>query len=168
MTRNLWAGRTTTAAALAVAVVGVLVAPLLSASPATSGEPAGCSAAAFPDGAPPNPFADDICWMAEQGISTGYGDGTYRPAAVVTRAAMSAFLYRLAGSPDFEAPSVPTFGDVADGNPFYDEIEWMAHEGITTGTEASPKPLYKPVGAVSRAAMSAFMHRLADGPGVGL
>jgi hypothetical protein len=33
--------------------------------------------------------------MADYGISEGYEDGTFRPSAVVTRQAMSAFLYRL-------------------------------------------------------------------------
>ena len=33
--------------------------------------------------------------MADNGISTGFPDNTYRPAVDVTRQAMSAFLYRL-------------------------------------------------------------------------
>jgi len=33
--------------------------------------------------------------MADAGISTGYADGTFRPAAKVTRQAMAAFMYRL-------------------------------------------------------------------------
>jgi len=114
-----------------------------------------------------HPFFDDIEWMAAEGISTGFLPGPeYRPATSVSRAAMSAFMSRLAGTPEYDAPPTATFGDVAPAHPFYDEIEWMAAEGITTGTPASPQPLYKPSSSVSRAAMSAFMHRLADGPGV--
>ncbi|OWY60648.1 hypothetical protein B7486_68070 [cyanobacterium TDX16] len=79
---------------------------------------------------------------------------------------MSAFMFRLAGEPTSTAPASTTFGDVAPSHPFFDEIEWMASEGITNGTPASPKPLYKPASPVSRGAMSAFMQRLADGPGV--
>jgi hypothetical protein len=41
-----------------------------------------------------HPFFDDIEWMADTGISTGYQDGTYRPGDPVTRQAMSAFLHR--------------------------------------------------------------------------
>jgi hypothetical protein len=40
----------------------------------------------------------------------------------------------------------------------------MAAEDISTGYQ--PGPEYRPSIAVSRQAMSAFMHRLADGPGV--
>jgi hypothetical protein len=119
----------------------------------------------FTDVAGSHPFFLDVEWMAAEEISTGYQPGpTYRPGSPVTRAAMSAFMYRLAGSPSFTAPGNPTFGDVGTGHPFYAEIEWMAAEDITTGTAASPKPLYKPSAAVSRGAMSAFMYRLAGSP----
>jgi hypothetical protein len=123
----------------------------------------------FVDVGPSHPFYADVEWMAAEGISTGYQPGpTYRPADPVSRAAMSAFMYRLAGEPTFAPPAIRTFGDVLASHPFYEEIEWMASEGITTGTPALPKPLYKPADPVSRGAMSAFMHRLADGPGVGI
>ena len=67
-----------------------------------------------------------------------------------------------------QVPGEPTFSDVGTGHPFFDEIEWMAAEGISTGYAGSPKPSYQPSAAVSRQAMSAFMYRLATGPGVGI
>jgi len=119
----------------------------------------------FTDVATNHPFYADIEWMAAEGISTGFQPGpTYRPADPVSRQAMSAFMYRLAGEPAFSDPSSPTFGDVGTGHPFFTEIEWMAAEDITTGTPASPLPLYKPSAPVSRGAMSAFMYRLAGEP----
>jgi hypothetical protein len=121
----------------------------------------------FADVESTNPFFVDVEWMASEGISTGTPGSpkpSYLPASAVSRQAMSAFMYRLAGEPVFSDPIDPTFGDVSTGHPFYTEIEWMASEGITTGTPASPKPLYKPSDAVSRQAMSAFMHRLAGSP----
>jgi len=43
-------------------------------------------------------FYDEMAWLAERGISTGWvaGDGsvTYRPGLDVTRGVMAAFLYR--------------------------------------------------------------------------
>lgn len=41
---------------------------------------------------------DDISWMEENGITTGYADGTFKPDNNVTRAEMSAFMHRLAGA----------------------------------------------------------------------
>jgi streptogramin lyase len=118
----------------------------------------------FVDMAATHPFCREVAWMDEQGISTGYPDRSFRPSDSVSRQAMSAFMYRLAGEPPFADPATPTFGDVSASNPFFTEIEWMASEGITTGTPASPKPLYKPSSPVSRGAMAAFMHRLAGEP----
>jgi hypothetical protein len=49
------------------------------------------------------------------------------------------------------------FNDVPPSNPFYDEINWMAATGITTGF---PGNEFHPTEAVSRQSMSAFMQRL--------
>jgi len=115
----------------------------------------------FRDTPTTNPFHDDIEWMADNEITTGYADGTYRPLSIVTRQAMSAFMYRLAGEPPFEAPGTPTFPDVGPANDFYDEIEWMAFAEISEGYEDGT---YRPEGHVTRGAMSAFMYRLAGKP----
>ncbi|MEO6350398.1 MAG: S-layer homology domain-containing protein [Candidatus Limnocylindrales bacterium] len=50
-----------------------------------------------------NPFHDDIAWLSDYGITTGFGDGTYRPSDPVTRQAMAAFMHRL--SNQFEVVS---------------------------------------------------------------
>jgi hypothetical protein len=100
--------------------------------------------------------------MDAEGISTGFDDGTYRPSLAVSRQAMSAFLYRLAGEPTFDAPATATFTDVSPAHPFFAELEWMAAEGISTGY--TPGPRYRPGAAVSRQAMSAFLYRIAGEP----
>jgi hypothetical protein len=40
-----------------------------------------------------------ICWIKDNGITSGYGDGTYRPGNYVTRAEMAVFMNRLAEIP---------------------------------------------------------------------
>jgi hypothetical protein len=110
-------------------------------------------------------FFAEIEWMNAEGITTGFPGGLYKPDAGVTRQAMSAFMYRLAGQPPFADPPTSAFGDVATTSQFFTEIEWMNAEGITTGF---PGGLYRPQQDVTRQAMSAFLHRLADGPGVDL
>ena len=42
-----------------------------------------------------HPFHDQVGWLADTGISTGYGDGTFRPGDPVSRGAMAAFMQRL-------------------------------------------------------------------------
>ena len=100
--------------------------------------------------------------MKEEGISTGFDGGTlYKPADVVTRQAMSAFMARLAGvAGSLPACSgTPPFNDVANDHPFCKEIKWMKDAGISTGFAGGT--LYKPADPVTRQAMSAFMYRLA-------
>jgi Tol biopolymer transport system component len=122
--------------------------------------------ATFSDVATTSQFFTEIEWMNDEGITNGFPGGLYKPSQAVSRAAMSAFMYRLAGEPVFPDPPTATFTDVATTSQFFTEIEWMADEEITTGFQ--PGPIYKPSASVTRAAMSAFMFRLADGPGVDL
>jgi hypothetical protein len=47
-----------------------------------------------------HPFYAEIQYVASAGVAGGYGDGTYRGGAPVSRQAMSAFLHRLAAVPN--------------------------------------------------------------------
>lgn len=102
-----------------------------------------------------HPFADAIAWMAQEGIAEGYEDGTYRPTEPISRQAMAAFIWRLAGSPTPDA-GYPTFPDVPADSAFREAIGWMAAVGIAEGYEDGT---YRPTDPTSRQAMAAFMHR---------
>ncbi len=54
-----------------------------------------CSTAPFVDVGPTHPFCGEIDWLVDEGITTGFGDLTFRPTATVARQAMAAFLSRL-------------------------------------------------------------------------
>ena len=101
-------------------------------------------------------FYKEIHWLASSGITTGWSDRTFKPLQPVKRDAMAAFLYRFAVSPQFAPPRAAAFGDVAVGVAFYKEISWLATTGISTGY---PGPVFKPLQAVNRDAMAAFMYR---------
>ncbi|MCT3016131.1 S-layer homology domain-containing protein, partial [Propionibacterium freudenreichii] len=109
----------------------------------------------FTDVTPTMQFAEDICWLKESGITTGWPDGTYRPVTAINRDAMIAYIYRMAGSPAF-TPTKQTFSDVAPSTMYYKEIEWAAHQGITTGW---PDGSFRPVTPVARDAMAVFLYR---------
>jgi len=120
-------------------------------------------AASFSDVGPGLTFGEDIQWIYAMGITTGYSDGTYHPGSPISRDAMAAFLYRAAGWPGFEAPGTPTFADVPPSHPFYTEIEWLAAEGITTGTRLGDGTLvFAPAEPISRRAMAAFLFRMSE------
>lgn len=112
-----------------------------------------------------HPFAADILWLADRGITTGFPDATFRPTLAVSRGAMAAFLYRVSASPAFTAPATPTFVDVPASHQFFREIEWLASVGVTTGTTRADGTVTFEAGAsVSRQAMAAFLYRLAGSP----
>ena len=110
----------------------------------------------FSDVDPSFPFYKEIVWMKQQGITTGYPDGTFRPHDPVNRDAMAAFFYRYDGRPAYSAPAVSPFADVSQDNMFYREISWLASQKVTTGW---PDGTYRPWEPIHRDAMAAFIYR---------
>jgi alpha-tubulin suppressor-like RCC1 family protein len=118
----------------------------------------------FADVPPGTQFYKEITWLSEKGISTGWreanGTSTFRPIAPVNRDAMAAFMYRFAGSPDYGTPG-RSFLDVSKDNQFHTQITWLASHGISTGwIEPDGSATYRPLNAVNRDAMAAFLYRL--------
>ncbi|MFW2513211.1 immunoglobulin-like domain-containing protein [Demequina sp. SO4-13] len=63
-----------------------------------------------------------------------------------------------------EGPDVE-FVDVTEhSSEFYDEIMWLASQGITQGWETENGTEFRPCNAITRDAMAAFLYRLADEP----
>ena len=53
-----------------------------------------CTSAPFPDVPANHQFCPEIAAAADAGIVTGYGDGTFRPLAKITRGAFTAMFWR--------------------------------------------------------------------------
>ncbi|GMA31533.1 bifunctional metallophosphatase/5'-nucleotidase [Litorihabitans aurantiacus] len=127
------------------------------------------TAPAFTDVPRGNLFFDQIQWLAEKNISTGWpladGGAEFRPLAPIARDAMAAFLHRMAGSPDVELPATSPFTDVSPDNQFYDEIVWLSQQEIATGWDnGDGTASFRPLDPIGRDAMAAFLYRLADSP----
>jgi hypothetical protein len=117
----------------------------------------------FADVSTSHQFYREITWLYEQRITRGVtanGVLYYQPDNPVTRGSASAFLYRMAGSPAWNAPSASPFTDVATSHNFYSTITWMAHMKITAGTGNGST--YTPDDPVNRGAMTAFLQRLTN------
>ncbi len=113
----------------------------------------------FTDLSPTDTFYQPVEWLASASITTGYPDGSFRPAGEVTREAMAAFLYRfLNKTSTLPACTGDTrmFTDVTAAHPFCGAIEWLATQNITTGW---PDRTFRPGQPVSREAMGAFLYR---------
>src|SRR5690606_22174135 len=86
-----------------------------------------------------NIFHDDIAWMAENGITYGYGDGTYGPKDFMTREQMAAFMHRLYDRIQRDIPEVPDLSELAVE--VFNEIESGGVEVIgVEGPQGPPGP----------------------------
>ncbi|EFQ82162.1 hypothetical protein HMPREF0063_12686 [Aeromicrobium marinum DSM 15272] len=107
-------------------------------------------------------FYKQMVWLSEQGITTGYdnGNGTKRfePSAPVLREQMAAFLYRF-DEQGYEDSDGATFADVSPAFVFFDEIEWLASTGITTGYTDGGVVTFRGGQPVLREQMAAFLYR---------
>ncbi|WP_461168869.1 CAP and S-layer homology domain-containing protein [Arthrobacter sp. Z1-15] len=119
----------------------------------------------FTDVSVSNPYYKEIAWLASTKISTGWvqknGSKVFLPHDAVDRDAMAAFLYRLAGSPNYTPPKSSPFIDVPVSHQFYKQISWLAASGVSTGWPVANGKAYKPGQTVARDAMAAFMKRWA-------
>ena len=133
-------------------------------APGTGGEDA--PAGAFSDVVSTTPHANEVLWLADAGISTGFPDGTFRPYANIARCDMAAFLRRLAVQMGVEGAATwspsnsdwEAFSDVNKGTDHAEDILWLASTGISTGF---PDETFRPYANITRCDMAAFLQRLA-------
>jgi hypothetical protein len=136
-----------------------LVALLVALTPATgsSEAPTGSDRSHdFPDVPTSNPFHTEISWMVDEGFMAGFGDGTFRPTAAITRQSAVGILWRMSGEPG--GPFDPeTFTDVDPTNPFYDAIRWAVTTDVVNGyTDGT----FRPTAPLSRQAMGRMLRDL--------
>ncbi len=113
------------------------------------------------------PFADAILWAADNGITQGYGDGTFRPDQACTRAQVVTFLWRVAGCPEPKS-SVNNFSDVSYEGAlvhYYKAILWASEQGITTGYYDGT---FRPFEVCTRAQFVTFLWRYEGKPTVNI
>ena len=94
------------------------------------------------------------------------GSREFRGMDTVRRQDMAAFLYRLAGSPEFEptAEDMAYFSDVDESTPHYREVLWLASTGVSEGwlmPDGSRE--FRGMSEVVRQDMAAFLRRMAEG-----
>ncbi|MBM7703980.1 phosphodiester glycosidase family protein [Metabacillus iocasae] len=96
-----------------------------------------------------------IATVANKGIMTGKGKGTFDPTGTLSRAQMSAILtraYKLTGT------ITKDFNDVPATHWAYKDISALAANKVTVGYESDHT--FRPEQAVSRAQFSAFLYRV--------
>ncbi|WP_270405192.1 BspA family leucine-rich repeat surface protein [Candidatus Collinsella stercoripullorum] len=125
----------------------------------------------FTDVSDSTPHSSDIQWLGSSGISTGWPLGNrqaeYRGMDSVKRQDMAAFLYRLAGSPEYYPTSADkgVFIDVNEATPHAMEIWWLSSMGISEGWELPDGSReFRGMEPVRRQDMAAFLYRIASSP----
>jgi glucose/arabinose dehydrogenase len=123
---------------------------------AKEGEPAEpCTAPPFLDIPVNSFFCKHIERLKALGITSGFGDGTYRPKEFVTRAQIAAFIIRALDGGDPAGTCVsPPFSDVPEDHLFCRHIEDLKNRGILSGFGDGT---YRPAVTVNRAQMAAFI-----------
>jgi thermitase len=104
-----------------------------------------------------NAFESEIEWLVAAGITRGCSTERFCPRKMVTRGQMAAFLARA-----FELPPSDRdyFRDDSEST-FEDEINRLAHAGLTTGCG---RETFCPGAVVSRAQMATFLARAIEAP----
>ncbi|MBQ3400752.1 MAG: S-layer homology domain-containing protein, partial [Lachnospiraceae bacterium] len=111
----------------------------------------------FKDVTDPSQFYyNAVYWAADEGITTGWADMTFRPMNICNRASVVTFLWRLAGCPEASAPA--QFSDMTGNADFDRAIAWAAENGITTGWEDGT---FRPWNRCNRASIVTFLYRYA-------
>jgi len=121
-----------------------------------SGKPEPKRRAGFSDMTGNSDFDKAIAWAAENDITTGWKDNTFRPWTTCNRAAAVTFLWRAAGKPKPE--KMAAFNDLTGNSDFDNAISWAAEKGITIGYSDNT---FKPWKTCNRLAIVSFLSRYA-------
>lgn len=113
-----------------------------------------------------NPFTDvseqdyyykAVLWAAEEGITTGIGNGKFAPHNTCNRAETVTFLWRAKGAPARTGES--GFRDVTGGDWYCQSVLWAVETGITNGVAADR---FGPNEPCNRAQMVTFLYRASE------
>lgn len=101
-------------------------------------------------------YHEAVDYVLENGIMSGYADGTFRPNADLSRGMLAQSLYNQAGHPAVSAGSA--FSDVPDDMWCSDAVKWAAANGIINGNGSS----LDPTGNATRAQVAQMLKNLVD------
>ena len=128
------------------------------------GEPAAHTDKTFGDVTGSEWYGEAVLWAAENGIVTGYQNGNYGPADMITREQMALMMYRYANykkADTSQKESYSSYKDAASVSGFAAEaMEWAIGTGIITGKENGT--LINPQGNTARAESALIIQRFME------
>ena len=117
---------------------------------------ASCPLSRFSDLTPAAWYHDGVHYCVENGLIQGRSNGSFQPNGAVTRAQLTAVLWRLEGSPAVSGGEV--FRDVSSDAWCAGAVRWAAKEGIVQGYRDGR---FDPGAAVTRQQTAAILYRYA-------
>ena len=122
-----------------------------------AGSPEPKSMSSFFDVSADSYYAKAVAWAVENGITTGTGDGKFRPDATCTRAQSVTFLFRAIGK---LVDNKAEFSDVLTDSYYANAVAWAVENGVTNGIGDG---LFGPDNSCTRAQIVTFLFRAYQG-----
>lgn len=105
-------------------------------------------------------YADAVTFAYENGLISGYPDGTFRPDTALTRAMFATILWRMEGSPE---TGTADFTDVASNRYYAKPAAWAQSQGIIAGY---PDGTFRPDDPIQRQQVTTILYRYACSKGI--
>ena len=125
---------------------------------AMAGEPAVTGESPFTDVPAGCWYTDAIVWAAQNGIVSGFGDGTFRPNAAITRAQAAVMLYGYAAFTGADVTARADLSAYSDAGQIpawaMDAMQWANARRLIVGRDSSH---LAPNGGATRAEMAAIL-----------
>ena len=97
-----------------------------------------------------------IIAVSDLGAMTGYPDGSFKPNAEMSRAAMVTVLHRMSGEPEASSSG---FRDVPSGSYYANAVSWAVENGIVNGYD---NETFGPNDSITREQLAAMIIRYLD------
>ena len=108
-------------------------------------------------------YYDAVLWAQQNGIVSGYGDGTFHPGTNITREQLAVIFYNYAKYKGYDVSATSDlsgFSDAGDVSPWaLDAMHWAVGSGIMGGYGDG---ILGPQGTATRAQVAAMLHRFIE------
>ena len=124
--------------------------------PAADGDSVGDD---FADCSPDDFYADAVAWAVDEGVFSGYANGTFGPSAAMSREQLCVVLWRMQGEPKGTA-DLSAFPDGSKTSTFAkDAVSWAVDEGLLQGNAQGS---LNPTGSLNRAEGATILMRYTE------
>ncbi|MDI3330017.1 MAG: S-layer homology domain-containing protein [Micrococcus sp.] len=121
-----------------------------------SGRLGACAVRDFRDIPPGHSYYRYVHWMACEGLTAGYANGTFGLSRQLSRGEAAMFLYRLSGERHQPGTTVD-FRDVPVGGAYFTAVSWMEEKGYSAGYANGT---FDRTRSISRGELASFLYRM--------